>query len=103
MNQMNKIYKSIVVSSLSALIFFAASVPAAHAQAGLSVGSAVKAVLHKSVKGLPVFKSPFDGHKMFVVIPEPNSGALIMVGGFVGLIAWRLRRLARKTIQNVRQ
>src|SRR5579859_3591964 len=103
MNQMNKIYKSAVVSVLSALIVFAACVPGARAQTGLSAGNAVKAVLHRSAHELPLFKSPFDSHKMLVVIPEPNSGALIVVGGVIGLIACRLRRPARNTIQNVRQ
>lgn len=103
MNQMNKIYKSVVVSVLSALIVFAASVPAAHAQTGLSMGNAVKAVLYRSAHELPLFRSPFDSHKLLVVIPEPNSGALIVVGGVIGLIAWWLRRPARNPIQNVRQ
>lgn len=102
MNQMNKIYKSVTVSVLSALIFFAAFVPAAHAQTAPSLGNAVKAVLHRNFRAsdLPLFKSPFNSNKMLVVIPEPNTVALVVAGGLVGLIAWRLRHSARK-IQNV--
>jgi MYXO-CTERM domain-containing protein len=90
---MKKTYKKTLVSLVASLLLLPASILPAQAN-GLSLGKVVgQAVLHKvSSHELPLLGSPLNGNKLMVVVPEPNSSTLIALGGFVGLLAWRLRR-----------
>jgi hypothetical protein len=89
----------------SVSLLLAASTPA-HAT-GLSLGKAVgQAVLHKvvSVPNLPLLGSPLDANKLFVIVPEPNSGVIFGVGGAIVLAAfWLRRRFAQKTVAPARK
>jgi hypothetical protein len=103
---MKTIYKKTLFSLGFVSLFLAASIAPAHAT-GLSVGKAIgQAVLHKvvSVPNLPLLGSPLDANKLFVIVPEPNSGVLFAVGGSVVVAAlWLRRRFAQKAIASARK
>jgi len=82
------------VSLLFACVFLEAAAPGARAQAGVFVANAIKhAIIHKiSSSHLDRYNSPLDGNKMMEIVPEPGTPTLLALGGFVGLVAWRLRR-----------
>jgi hypothetical protein len=84
-------------------LLLAAAAPSARAN---GLGNALgHAIINKVTGGHDLhFNSPLDGHKLFVIIPEPNSGVLLALGGLVGLAAWRLRnRKAQNKISSARQ
>jgi hypothetical protein len=72
-------------------LLLAAAAPGAHAS---GLGNAIgRAVINKVTGGHALqFTSPIDANKLLVIIPEPNSGVLLALGGLVGLAVWQLRR-----------
>jgi MYXO-CTERM domain-containing protein len=90
---------SLVISFVSLSLFVTAA--NAGAQTALSLGGAVKTVLHRSAAAhdSQFFNTPLNGVHMMEILPEPNFGALIALGGLVLLAAWRLRR---RSIQKLR-
>jgi hypothetical protein len=80
---------------LSVFLFLAVSVPDAHANGLLSLSNAIHYIAHHnsaSSQNLPLYQNPLNIHKLTVIVPEPNFGAITALGGFIGLAAWRLRR-----------
>jgi PEP-CTERM motif len=88
------IRKAGIFASLSFACLFLAA-PGAHAQAGALVANAIKhAVMQKITGGhkTDLYNSPLDNAKMMEVVPEPSTPALLTLGSFIGLAAWRVRR-----------
>jgi|ERR1700722_10023204 len=90
-----QIIRGVGLAMALVLVLFILPASNASAETGLSVGNAVKhagSVVHT----LSLNSDTLKHVKQLVIVPEPGTNALMVAGGIVGLVAWRLRKRSHR-------
>src|ERR1700722_1027235 len=79
------------------LVLFILAASNANAETGLSVGNAVKHAVQGTIThNLSSYNDTLKHVRQLVIVPEPGTNALMVAGGLVGLVAWRLRKRSHR-------